>query len=580
MLELLLKYGAQLKQKNSAVNLLLIALVSEQPPELIKRLIELGENVNFKAGNSIAPLMLAAMFYKSDIAELLIQKGAKINEYDVTGWSPLFYACHYFSEPRAIDVVSFQPRNRDKSDANATVQLLLQNAADGSTLDDFGASPMTGAGAWANAGTIRLLLKAGGKRALNASDKHNRNAILYAASCNPDLKAVEALLQAGAAPNTIMKEGKYSERIMKFAQFHGSFNGPEHFCVTSENKFHNCAGFGWYDPPLYDAIRMRNTTLVKLLLKYDADPNLQYKREGDKIYTPLTFYYAPSAEIEQILVNAGAKYDIAQGKRSIGSREIEQEFAEVCKGDNLSAVKVLYARLPKMTPDERKSFLRYPLTCAARQGILETVKFLIQENGGTFENTLMLSAAANAEHPEIIRYLTKIKPAALKEARSIHDQCSVMHYAASPVIIDFLIGESFDVNIRNGRGETPLIWQFPSENNSYLDYDRGAVLKALIRRGADINAQDNFGNNAAAKAFSSLGFPYDGALKYLLKNGANPDTKIKGKVLLDYAIERNDARKFETLIDASANAALITNDLKDASPYISRRVQELRQNNM
>ncbi len=218
-LELLLRHGAPLRQQNPGFNLLFAALAAEQPPEVIARLVELGEDVNFKTKDGVTPLMLAALLYRSEVAELLLRHGAKINARDATGWSPLFYASYLF--PGAFECgVNFQPRNRYKMDAAATIQLLLAHGADAGLVDDFGASALTEAAAWCDAETVRQLTGAGGRK-------------------------------TGTDSNSRMRKGEYPVRQMSRVGFPCSFN-PETFGVASVEA---PADSVWCEPPLCEAVR-------------------------------------------------------------------------------------------------------------------------------------------------------------------------------------------------------------------------------------------------------------------------------------------------------------------------------------
>lgn len=59
--------------------------------ETVKKLIELGEDVN-KKSNGMTPVMYAAKFNRTDILNLLISKGAKLNEISKEGYTALKYA--------------------------------------------------------------------------------------------------------------------------------------------------------------------------------------------------------------------------------------------------------------------------------------------------------------------------------------------------------------------------------------------------------------------------------------------------------------------------------------------------------
>jgi len=59
--------------------------------ETVKKLIELGENVN-KKSNGMTPVMYAAKFNRTDILKLLISKGAKLKAKSDKGMTAKKYA--------------------------------------------------------------------------------------------------------------------------------------------------------------------------------------------------------------------------------------------------------------------------------------------------------------------------------------------------------------------------------------------------------------------------------------------------------------------------------------------------------
>lgn len=59
--------------------------------ETVKKLIELGENVNQKS-NGMTPVMFAARYNRVEILEILIEKGADLNAKSKQGYKALKYA--------------------------------------------------------------------------------------------------------------------------------------------------------------------------------------------------------------------------------------------------------------------------------------------------------------------------------------------------------------------------------------------------------------------------------------------------------------------------------------------------------
>ncbi len=606
VLEVLRKKGATLKQKNKKVNLLIVALSNELEPEIIKRLVELGEDVNFKTQYGVTPLMVACALYKSDIVKLLIDKGARIEDQDDTGWTPLFYACHYFRESRSLSVMTFQPRNRKKSDANDTVQLLLARGARADILDKQGQSVLTEAAAWANAETIRTLIKAGGKKIVNAHDAHNRNAIMYATNLNQDIHVSEVLLKNGANPNSIMKDEKLPERFMRITDLYG-FELNKIFQVGFKPEFHNCAGFGWYEPPLFVAVYRGDIDLVKLLLKYGANPNIRYYSYRDIPEDILKIAGRRSDKLKKILIAAGAKTQTRRRetpenlrikevmiKANLPPSEIEKFmnppipvrsripkqtperiFGDFCKTNNLRAIKEQYNSLLKKTGHPPR--LYHAIFCAAEYNSLDVVTFLIErcpDWKNATGNLLLHCAAKNEKHPEVIKFLCSQFPEKVIKGKSYRR--SVLFSASSPAIIKYLLSIGFDVNETDDQGESLIFRDALSSDRNWKN-----KVRFLLKCGADINTRDDSNRTImdslyASRRWSSFDDKPREKMLFLLKNGADPNIKCNGKVLLDRAVKHSDGRMFEILVFNGADINLISEDLRKTTPYIRRRIEELR----
>ena len=96
--------------------------------------------------------------------------------------------------------------------------------------------------------------------------------------------------------------------------------------------------------------------------------------------------------------------------------------------------------------------------------------------------------------------------------------------------IEFLIGENANPNIKNNKGETPLLVSLSDEISSYA-----SSLYLIGIAGADINAIDNDGNNILHLLIDkTLQDGYPKFLDYYLKNGADPTMINKeGKTPID-----------------------------------------------
>lgn len=95
MADLLIKYGADFKVKFKTGDTIMHKAVSNKKsdPALIDYYEKKGLDIKAKNNEEKTPLMCAAQLDLKK-TEILIQKGAVINEFDQSGWTPLHYAAY------------------------------------------------------------------------------------------------------------------------------------------------------------------------------------------------------------------------------------------------------------------------------------------------------------------------------------------------------------------------------------------------------------------------------------------------------------------------------------------------------
>jgi len=295
LLELLIKHKADLnvKDKNNA-SALLLALGHQQLPTTIKRLLELNVSVNTASKNNVSPLMLAARHYDAKIVKLLLERGAKVNAADDTGWTPLMYAAEYW--PLSGGCIMYPiPRRRSRKAPQETIKILLKHGAKADIIDKSGNTPLIEAARWADADTLKLLIKNGKKDFVNVRDARGRSALMRAMYDTPEIKVVKALLTAGAKCEIKMNQNKFYRRINSNVK-DGLVYSKE-IIRTSVNQIL---------PPLFRAVSRGKKDIVKIMLEHNANPNWQYQRRKEErpIYS---MTYCRDPEIATLLIKAGAK---------------------------------------------------------------------------------------------------------------------------------------------------------------------------------------------------------------------------------------------------------------------------------
>ncbi len=170
----------------SRTNRMVLAVESGDLEE-VKVRVAMGERVNVKdkgyGGNS--PLHVAVEHGNYEIAEFLLNSGAKINSKNAEKQTPLMML--------------------DDDATPELVNLLLRHRAKINLVDKQGNTALMLAAEYAKPEVLQTLISAGAN--VNAVNKKGRTALMIAAD-NGDLKNVKFLLGAGANAQTVDKEGE------------------------------------------------------------------------------------------------------------------------------------------------------------------------------------------------------------------------------------------------------------------------------------------------------------------------------------------------------------------------------------
>ena len=132
-------------------------------------------------------------------------------------------------------------------------------------------------------------------------------------------------------------------------------------------------------------------------------------------------------------------------------------------------------------------------------------------------------------------------------------------------VVELLIGKGVKVGVRNGRGETPLSCVIRS---CWRDIEKAkAIIEALIKAGADINAKNKDGNTALHWV-SECG--HADVVKLLINAGADINAKNKdGDTALHRVSERGHADVVKLLIKEGAKVGVRN---KEGEKPLSRAV--------
>jgi len=246
-------------------------------------LLDHGADINIADGQRQTALHHAAQAGNKGMAELLLSRGADVNAKDFWGQDPLNLAAG--------------------KGFLAVVEVLLANKADVNAVDEQGKTPLHPAALNGQATIVRTLLATGANP--NAESQAGRSPLSYAAEGGSP-ETVKALLAAKADPNAgsmdaplLIAVNAKNTTVAELLLEHGA--NPNTYGVVdwpSSPNFFNGRGRA---TPLYLAVSVNQLPLVKLLLKFKADPN-----DSQTDSRPLIFSAPQHLDILEALLDAGA----------------------------------------------------------------------------------------------------------------------------------------------------------------------------------------------------------------------------------------------------------------------------------
>jgi ankyrin repeat protein len=271
--------------------------------------IDQGVGVNTTSPDGATALHWAAHWGATDLAERLLSAGALVDASNELGITPISIACRNGSEAMVDLLLKAKADAKGSEPSGETVlmscartgslgaveQLLAAGAEPNSAEVDSGQTALM----WATAGghweIVDLLIGAGAD--VNASSSGKFTPLMFAARTG-DLKSAELLLDAGAEVNVATEDG-LSPLLIASASL-DAITGSDYRLVIEESQ-HEILGALLLDrgadvtqsdqygmTALHYAVEMNKPSLLRALLKRDADPNAQLTqglpfRRGDYV---------------------------------------------------------------------------------------------------------------------------------------------------------------------------------------------------------------------------------------------------------------------------------------------------------
>jgi ankyrin repeat protein len=472
---------------------------------------------------ALPPLCDAAKSGDAEQVRRLLDRGADPNIRDDQGRTPLFWAC---------SVVARGPAEDGAAPNYAEVAaILLERGAEIDARDHIGRTPplMAIAGAASEHGVIgadeamaRLLLARGAK--VNAQDDSGWPALLRAVSLFADQRAlIPMLLSSGADVNARLKDGRTAlmlaaqlgkqERLALLLYAHADGNAAD---VNGESALTKAALFSGEQASLQ---------MMALLIGRGADLN-HVDRQGRTVAERAAEAGYP--ERVEFLLSKGAR---VADRTALLTRARNDALAREIAEGSVEAARTLLAQ--GADPDFRNSKGQTALSfAAALEGPDKAL--LLLEHGASVDARVggetPLTIAAAGYHAATVKAL--IEHRADGNAADADGNTPLLRAAASrqswreetDPLIGLLLAAGADVNRRNARGETALMWMAGAGNPAFpqvlaksadvdaRDADQNTALlwaarrfgrgqqvecgRLLLDRGADVNAANRRGESA------------------------------------------------------------------------------------
>uniref|UniRef100_A0A2K6M6I2 Poly [ADP-ribose] polymerase n=1 Tax=Rhinopithecus bieti TaxID=61621 RepID=A0A2K6M6I2_RHIBE len=411
-----------------------LTLITFHSYKLTELLLRKGANVNEKNKDFMTPLHVAAERAHNDVMEVLHKHGAKMNALDTLGQTALHRAAlaghlqtcrlllSYGSDPSIISLQGFTAAQM----GNEAVQQILSESTPIRTSDvDYRLLEASKAG---DLETVKQLCS---PQNVNCRDLEGRHStpLHFAAGYNR-VSVVEYLLHHGADVHAKDKGGLVP---LHNACSYGHYEVAE--LLVRHGASVNVADL-WKFTPLHEAAAKGKYEICKLLLKHGADPTKK-NRDGN---TPLDLVKEGDTDIQDLLRGDAALLDAA--KKGCLAR-----VQKLCTPENINC---------RDTQGRNST----PLHLAAGYNNLEVAEYLLehgadvnaQDKGGL----IPLHNAASYGHVDIaallIKYNTCVNATDKWAFTPLHEAAQ----KGRTQLCALLLAHGADPTMKNQEGQTPL----------------------------------------------------------------------------------------------------------------------------
>ena len=502
-------------------NMLLIMAVSYDNKELVSLLLDEGEDVNMQAEGGRFPLMQAILMERLDVARLLIQRGANVNDRDRLGCSVLYKALNGIKTKELVPLLL--ERGAKVNESSVGVFTLAEAAVN--TLD---------------INLIKLIIQNGvcleeAKKTILSNMFFYTKEVEYLK--NPALtypKVDDATLKKGFLKRLFMPWWKNDLELIQMGDKKRLLERIQKKQIDVNGR--KIAG----ESLLYWAILYKQERIAEVLIEQGANVSDLCQQNKISLISLAVDNHLP-AVVSQMIEKGGTVERgllvraVRQGSVEMASLLIEKgadvdEIEEVAnqsalqlavREKNQPLVEVLLKN--KASVNKKDLFGISPLMSAVSLGLTKIAELLIQNGADVdglndYDETPLLKAIQQ-QKSRCARLLID-RGADLKRITGFEE--TYLHQAIRndlSTIAELLVEKGIDVNKQNKRGETPLHVALKNSNSE-------AMVEVLLDHGADESICDNEGRDAyfmAQKAGLTL-------CASMIKNHVKK--RLKGRVLL------------------------------------------------
>ena len=471
----------------------------------VREAIKAGANVN--AGENFTPLMNAIKCRNIRVIKTLIDAGVDVNAKDIIGCSALNMALQH--------------------DDIKIMNILIKAGADVNNKDKEGYTVLIRAVHYNNIDAVNVLLGAGAD--VNVKNNIGETALTSAMQYGTNLQIIRTLLKAGADVNVQNEYGKTA--LMKIIS---KIDEDDDHLDVIKTLIEAGADINVKDnngmTALMSAVYEGKEEVVNFLLKAGANINIKDNCDRTALIIAFTAYIFRN-NIVDMLLKAGADVN---DKALIGN---DKCYWSLLMWAAWNGNKKFVKRLIEAGSDVniRDEYGRTPLMAASWSYRIEIMNMLL-ENGADInmkDNTGRKALDRKIISDEEFNKFCENRPVQ-DIVEAINSGCNVnlkdknsetllmkAVWRNDIDIVAVLIKAGADVNSRDNRGNTALMYTY-SNNNKPNNIE---IIALLLKAGADINAKNDFGETALTNA-AKFCLNSD-VIIALLKAGADVNVKDK-----------------------------------------------------